>query len=166
MITAAKNKKTEKKTLAPKKIKKTSKKLESVSEKPVMENYIEAVGRRKNATCRVRIFPNNNEKSFLINGQELKKYFPEPEYKKVVLSPLKKTGVFDKFKIEVKVKGGGKKGQNEAIRLGIARALVKMEPNLKEILRTQGYLTRDPRMKERKKFGLKKARKAPQWSKR
>ncbi|HOK35402.1 MAG TPA: 30S ribosomal protein S9 [Candidatus Pacearchaeota archaeon] len=138
----------------------------NAAEKNSENNYIEAIGRRKSATSRVRIFPQNKEKIFLINGMKMQDYFPEFDRQKIVLAPLKKTNIVDKFKIEVKVEGGGKKAQSEAIRLGIARSLVKMDNNLSEILKSQGYLTRDPRMKERKKFGLKKARKAPQWSKR
>lgn len=159
-------KKTKKKTtVAKKKGKKEATQKSNIKETPKV-NYIEAVGRRKTATAQVRIFPNDNGKVFLINGIKMQNYFPEPERQKIVLAPLKKTNFVDKFKIEVKVKGGGKKAQSEATRLGIARVLFKIDANLREILRTQGYLTRDSRMKERKKFGLKKARKSPQWSKR
>jgi small subunit ribosomal protein S9 len=129
-------------------------------------NYIEAIGRRKTATCRVRIFPKSKEKTFLINKKEINYYFPESERQKIVLSPLQKTNLLDKFKIEVRAKGGGKKGQSEAIRLGLARVLLKVDSHLRQILKSQDYLTCNSRVKERKKFGLKKARKAPQWSKR
>ncbi len=162
------NKKTEvkKETVKPKKALQKEMPTKNAAEKNSENNYIEAIGRRKSATSRVRIFPQNKEKIFLINGMKMQDYFPEFDRQKIVLAPLKKTNIVDKFKIEVKVEGGGKKAQSEAIRLGIARSLVKMDNNLSEILKSQGYLTRDPRMKERKKFGLKKARKAPQWSKR
>jgi small subunit ribosomal protein S9 len=114
----------------------------------------------------VRIFPKVKDKSFLINKRNVKDYFPEVDRQKIVFSPLQKTNLIDKFQIEAKVKGGGKKAQTEAIRLGLAKALIKFDTHLREILKSQGYLTSDSRVKERKKFGLKKARKAPQWSKR
>lgn len=166
MAKTSTTKKTRKETTVAKKKEKKEITQKSINEKDPKTYYIGAIGRRKTATAQVRIFPNDKEKNFLINGIKLQNYFPEFERQKIVLAPLKKTNFIDKFKIEVRVKGGGKKAQGEAIRLGIARALVKMDANLREVLRTQGYLTRDPRIKERKKFGLKKARKAPQWSKR
>lgn len=135
--------------------------------KETKKEYIEEIGRRKTATARVRIFPKSKEKSqFLVNKREVITYFPEFELQKIIFLPLKKTDFFNKFKIETKVEGGGKRGQAEALQLGLARALIKIDKNLREILRSEGYLKRDPRMTERKKFGLKKARKAPQWSKR
>lgn len=136
-------------------------------EKETKKEYIEEIGRRKTATARVRIFPKSKEKSqFLVNKKEATLFFPEFELQKILFLPLKKTNFFNKFKIEAKVEGGGKRGQAEALQLGLARALIKIDKNLREILGSEGYLKRDPRMKERKKFGLKKARKAPQWSKR
>ena len=132
-------------------------------------HYIEAIGRRKKAIANIKIFSKTDEeKEFLVNKKNIKIYFPDFELRKIVLAPFKKTNSnFQKEKrMEAFVKGGGKKGQAEAIRLGISRALIKIDPDLKKILKTQGYLTCDSRIKERKKFGLKKARKAPQWSKR
>jgi len=130
--------------------------------------YIRAIGRRKTAVAEVRIFPKAEEKGFFVNKKEPNKYFPEFELQKIIFAPLKKTNLdlLKKGRIEALVRGGGKRGQAEALMLGIARALVKLYPETKKILKAQGYLTRDPRMKERKKFGLKKARRAPQWSKR
>lgn len=134
---------------------------------PLKEKYVEAIGRRKTATCRVRVFPNLDKKGeFIVNEKVLEHYFPDFKLQKIVFSPLKKTDFLNKFKIEAKVRGGGKRGQAEAIRLGLSKALIKIDKNLRESLRNAGYLTRDPRIKERKKFGLKKARKAPQWQKR
>jgi small subunit ribosomal protein S9 len=130
------------------------------------DKYIEAIGRRKTASARVRIFPKVKEKVFLVNKKELNLYFTDLELKSIILSPLEKTNSLDKFKIEILTRGGGKRGQAEAILLGLSRALVKMNEKLRGVLRAAGCLTRDPRMKERKKFGLKKARRAPQWQKR
>ncbi|MCZ2845878.1 MAG: 30S ribosomal protein S9, partial [Candidatus Bathyarchaeota archaeon] len=126
---------------------------------------MEAVGRRKTATARVRIFPSIKEKTFLVNKKEATLYFTDFELQKNIFSPLEKTGLLNKFKVEILVRGGGKRGQAEAVILGLSRSLVNMDSKLREILRSSGYLTRDPRMKERKKFGLKKARRAPQWQK-
>ncbi len=128
--------------------------------------YIEGVGRRKTAVARVRIYPNSKEKSLLINEKELQDYFPLLEQRQKVLAPLEKLSLEGKFKVSVKVKGGGLQAQAEAIRLGLSRALVKYKEEFKPILRQLGFLTRDPRMVERKKPGLKKARRAPQWQKR
>lgn len=130
------------------------------------QKYLEGVGRRKTAVARVRFYPSNREGGdFVINGVDYKKYFPLARYKQSAVSPLRllkeKGG-----QIEVKVKGGGVMAQAEAVKLGLARALVKFDPDLKKELRAFGYLTRDPRMVERKKYGLKKARRAPQWTKR
>jgi small subunit ribosomal protein S9 len=130
-------------------------------------NYIQAIGRRKSATCQLKLIKDSEEKNFLINGKDIKKYFPHFENQRIIFTPLQKTNFSThNFYIEVKIKGGGKKVQSEAIRLALARALVKMDPSLRKTLKARGYLTCDARTKERKKFGLKKARKAPQWSKR
>ena len=128
--------------------------------------YLEGVGRRKTAVARVRFYPSKGEGGdFVINGVDYRKYFPLARYKRSAAEPLRllkeKGG-----QIEVKVKGGGVMAQAEAVKLGLARALVKFDPDLKKELRAFGYLTRDPRMVERKKYGLKKARRAPQWTKR
>jgi len=127
--------------------------------------YIEGVGRRKTSTARVRIFP-KEKSSFIINDKDYREYFPIPELQKIVLFPLSLLEMEQKFKVSVKVKGGGVRGQAEAIRLGLARALVKMNSDLRKPLKKAGYLKRDARARERKKFGLKRARKAPQWQKR
>lgn len=126
--------------------------------------YIEAVGRRKESIARVRF--TNESPGLIINNKTLDQYFPLLTLQNKVLSPLKETNTENKFFISVHVKGGGMTGQAEAIRLGISRCLVKMDPNFKSILREKGFLTRDSRVVERKKYGLKKARRAPQWQKR
>ena len=127
--------------------------------------YYEAVGRRKRAVARVRLFT-KGEKGFSINSQKPSKYFPTKELKDIANGALSKMKVADKFSVSVHVKGGGMTGQAEAIRHGISRALVKFNPDFRKRLKRVGFLRRDPREKERRKFGLKKARKAPQWSKR
>lgn len=127
--------------------------------------YIEAVGRRKEATARVRLTKGAGR--FLVNSQKVENFFSDIFAAKSLLSaPLTLVKMEEKLDISAKVKGGGKKAQVEAIRLGIARALVKIDESLKPTLRKAGFLTRDPREKERKKYGLKRARRAPQWSKR
>lgn len=130
----------------------------------VSDRYTEAVGRRKMAIARVRIFEDNKQ-SFLINDRELDEYFPTNELQNIVKTVFS-AKIPDKFKITVVIRGGGISSQAEAIRLGIARALEKFKPELRKNLKKAGHLKRDPRVKERKKFGLKKARKAAQWSKR
>lgn len=129
------------------------------------KKYFEAVGRRKNATARVRLFT-QNKKGIEINGKPLQEYFKSSTLQKVVISPLEKLKCQDKFGFVVKVKGGGISGQAGAVRHAIARTLVSLNPYFKKRLKKFGYLTRDSRMRERKKFGLKRARRAPQWSKR
>ncbi len=123
-----------------------------------------AVGRRKSASARVRIDKGKGE--VIINGQELKVYFPYFEMQEIVMAPLKALGKEKDLDVSVKVNGGGKKGQAVAVQHGIARALVKWNEDFKKSLRAGAFLTRDSRVKERKKPGLKKARRAPQWSKR
>lgn len=135
--------------------------------KKAEKKYFEGIGRRKTATARVRIFPTKkNKNNFIINEKELSKYFPDFEFQQIVTSPLKITQKENAFSVTVKVKGGGLRAQSEAIRLGLARALLKFDLNLKKILKDAGYLTRDARVRERKKFGLKRARRARQWRKR
>ena len=134
-------------------------------QQPVEERrYYEGVGRRKRAVARVRLFPGSGD--FVVNGRSLQEYFTRQWHLLHLLEPLKVTNTEGRFDISVKVKGGGITGQAGAIRLGIARALVKYDPNLRPVLRKGGFLTRDPREKERKKYGLKRARKAPQYTKR
>lgn len=127
------------------------------------DKYIEAVGRRKTAIARVRIVP-ASKNSYTVNEKELESYFPLLEMQTIVKQPL--GAVEGKFKVTAQIKGGGSHAQAEAMRHGIARALVSDEEVLRKTLKKAGYLKRDPRAKERRKFGLKKARKAPQWSKR
>ncbi len=129
-----------------------------------MDKYIEAVGRRKTSTARVRITP-ASKTVYKINEKDLDTYFPTVELRKVVEEALKTSKLGD-FKVSVHTKGGGVHSQAEAVRHGIARALVKHDLLTKTPLKTAGLLKRDPRAKERRKFGLKKARKSPQWSKR
>ena len=128
------------------------------------ERYIEAVGRRKTSVARVRMTP-SAKNTFKINSRDLVSYFPTAELRKVVEEALGKVKAGN-FTITVVVKGGGVHSQAEAIRHGIARALVIYDESFKTKIKTAGFLKRDPRAKERRKFGLKKARKAPQWSKR
>jgi len=127
--------------------------------------YFEAVGRRKTSVARVRLFT-QGDKSILVNGKPCEHYFPGMELQGIIASSLDKMKALDKFRVEVKVNGGGVHSQAEAIRHGIARALVEFNPDFRKRLRKAGHLTRDPRMRERKKFGLKRARRAPQWQKR
>lgn len=127
--------------------------------------FFEAVGRRKTAIAQVRLFT-VGEKSIIINNKFLEKYFPQPFLQKIVLSPLETMKCVGKFGASIIVRGGGITSQAEAIRHGLARALTVLNPNFKKRLKRAGFLKRDPRMKERKKFGLKRARRAPQWQKR
>ena len=122
-------------------------------------------GRRKKAIARVRLIP-GGEGAIVINKRDITEYFPQDTMKLIVRQPLVLTNTLDKYDVFVNVCGGGYTGQAGAIRHGIARALIVAEPELRSALKKEGYLTRDPRAKERKKYGLKKARKAPQFSKR
>ena len=133
--------------------------------KTTKEKYIEAIGRRKTSTARVRI-TSSNKSSFVVNEMDAKEYFKTEEQRRLILDPIAKVKPGSKWEIEVRVSGGGTHSQAEAVRHGLARALVSSELELRGKLKTLGYLKRDPRAKERRKFGLKKARKAPQWSKR
>ena len=126
--------------------------------------YIEAIGRRKTSVARVRYFA-KSEGGIIINGKKLNEYFPTDELKAIVESPMKKAKI-EKYEITVRLSGGGIHSQAEALRHGISRALIESVSELRGELKPLGFLMRDPRMKERRKFGLKKARKAPQWSKR
>lgn len=133
--------------------------------KKKLAKYYKAVGRRKTAVARVRLFT-RGEKEFFINEKPYNIYFPILKLQQIVTASLKKMKALDKFRVLIKVKGGGIRAQAEAIRHGTARALVLFNPDFKKRLRKAGFLTRDPRMRERKKFGLKRARRAPQWQKR
>jgi small subunit ribosomal protein S9 len=127
-------------------------------------NVFYGTGRRKNAVARVRILPGKG--NIEVNKVPLDEYMPTDVAKIIVKQPLVVTGTEGKYDLIVKVIGGGFSGQAGAIRHGLSRALVKMNPEFKPTLKAAGFMTRDPRMKERKKPGLKKARKAPQFSKR
>lgn len=128
--------------------------------------YFEAVGRRKTAIARVRLYPEDKKFGFIVNGKVSQDYFGTDELAAVANAPLRKTKLTEEFGVTVKTEGGGPAGQADAVRLGVARALVKFDEELRLRLKKSGYLKRDPRAKERKKYGLKGARKAPQWSKR
>lgn len=131
----------------------------------VATRYIEAVGRRKTSTARVRITEATKE-STVVNDKDVPTYFPTLELQKIVSEAIEKSKVAGKFAVSVKVVGGGIHSQAEALRHGLSRAIVKFDLETRKRLKKLGFLKRDPRMKERRKFGLKKARKAPQWSKR
>jgi len=130
----------------------------------VASQYYYGTGRRKSSTARVRLFPGDG--AFVINGKPAPEYFVRAEDLAWASEPLNATGNLGKFAVSALVEGGGITGQAGAIRLGVARALVEANPELRTTLRQGGLLTRDPRAKERKKPGLKRARKAPQYTKR
>lgn len=123
-----------------------------------------AVGRRKSAAARVKM--DKGDGQFTINGKPLAEYFPYFELQEIALAPLKALAKTSDYNISVKVVGGGKRGQAVAVQQGLARSLVKWNEDFRKTLKDLGFLTRDARVKERKKPGLKRARRAPQWSKR
>ncbi len=123
-----------------------------------------ATGRRKEAVARVRVVPGSG--NFEVNGKPIEEYFPTRAHRMVVSSPLRLVGRDKDFDVIARIEGGGVAGQAGALRHGISRALLEIDPELRGILKKEGYLTRDSREKERRKYGLKKARKAPQYSKR
>jgi small subunit ribosomal protein S9 len=144
-------------------------KAEKIDKEIVLEKrqYISAVGKRKTAIARVRIYPcEKPSKSIIINDKKLEEYFVLSRSVEVVKSPFSAVGQDGKFDVTVKVFGGGISAQADAVRLGISRALVKFDETFRKALKDRKYLTRDPRVVERKKPGLKKARKSPQWAKR
>lgn len=146
---------------------KTTKKGKRGTRKRTSNKYIEAVGRRKEATAIVRLYEGQKGSlEFIVNNKKYNEYFPVLDQQKTVIKPLEVINKVDGFKISVLTRGGGLSGQADAVCHGLARALVKYNPDLKPVLKAEGLLTRDPRMVERKKYGLKKARRAPQWSKR
>ncbi len=170
-------------TKKPKVTKKPVKEVVKKVEKPAVavkpEKYFEAIGRRKTAIARVRIFAKKGASfsdesgnlkmepgDFIINGKPINNYFPSFELKQIVGVALEKMNCLGKFSVSVIVKGGGFHSQAEAVRHGISRALVIFNQDFRRRLKKAGFLTRDPRMRERKKFGLKRARRAPQWQKR
>jgi small subunit ribosomal protein S9 len=127
--------------------------------------YYQAVGRRKTSTCIVRLYL-KKDGEIIVNEKKLEEYFPTFDLQKTVKEPLEDLSMISKFSVSAKVKGGGTKSQAEAVRHGIARAIVLFDETLRKQVKSTGYLTRDPRMRERKKPGLKRARRAPQWRKR
>lgn len=127
--------------------------------------YFYGLGRRKTAIAKVRVFPKGSGK-FTVNDRDAKNYFPAEMWQDRIHQALDRAGLKDVADVSVRVLGGGIRAQADAVSLGIARALVKMDAELRATLKPEGLLSRDARVKERKKFGLKKARKAPQWSKR
>ena len=129
-----------------------------------MDNYKWGTGRRKNAVARVRLCPGSGE--FKINGRTVEEYFPRLVWQSQALRSLKTAGVEGKVDVFVNASGGGLTGQAGAVRMGIARALIELNPDLRPALKKEGLLTRDPRMVERKKFGQKGARGKRQFSKR
>ena len=129
------------------------------------DRYMESTGKRKRAIARVRVFT-KGKKEILINGKPCKDYFYTLELEQTATDSLRKMKSLDKFRVLAIVRGGGISAQAEAVRHGIAKILVDFNPDFRKRLRKAGFLTRDPRKRERKKFGLKRARRAPQWAKR
>ncbi len=126
--------------------------------------YYYGTGRRKSATARVRIIPGKGDT--IVNEKKPEEYFDSKFLIELISSPLKLVGLEKKFDVSILVKGGGKKAQAEAVRLGLSRAIISHKPDLKTTLKKSGFLTQDSREKERMKPGLKRARRAPQWKKR
>jgi small subunit ribosomal protein S9 len=129
-----------------------------------MSKPIQTTGRRKRAVARVRVRPGTGKMT--ANGRELEDYFPNDTHRMILTEPLRLTSNDETFDIDATIHGGGASGQAGAMRMGIARALLEVDPELRSVLKREGFLTRDSRKKESKKAGLKKARKAPQYSKR
>lgn len=147
--------------------KKTIKKGEKQEAQEVDLKYFYAIGRRKTSVARVKLFSvESGQNSVLVNDKKISEYFPLTRLVDEAMAPLGMAGEGEKFKVLVKVSGGGTNAQTDAVKLGIARSLVLFDETLKKSLKSKGYLTRDSREVERKKPGLKKARRAPQWAKR
>ena len=125
---------------------------------------VQATGRRKSSVARVRLYPGTGEVS--LNGRSLDEYFPHAALRQRVMEPLRAVEVDGQYDVVAQLQGGGTTGQSDALRLGIARALVEVDPELRPTLKKGGMLTRDARRVERKKYGLRKARRAPQFTKR
>ncbi|HEY8525970.1 MAG TPA: 30S ribosomal protein S9 [Acidimicrobiales bacterium] len=125
---------------------------------------VQSTGRRKEAVARVRLRPGQG--TITVNDRDVATYFPSKAHQMILSEPLRITNTHETYDVEATIKGGGISGQAGALRLGIARALVEVDPELRPTLKRAGFLTRDQREKESKKYGLKKARKAPQYSKR
>jgi len=160
-------------TAQPKEGQGTEKTLE-IKTKPGIEKYYESIGRRKESTARVRVYTkkstdvqvSDEEALITVNDKPYKEYFKTNRLQNMVEAPLRKLKSLNRFKATVKVSGGGISGQADAVKHGLARGLVLFDINFAKKMRKAGYLTRDAREKERRKYGLKKARKAPQWAKR
>jgi len=144
---------------------KNSTKTEAVEPMKLKGKYIGAIGRRKTATAQVRLYQGGNG-SVMVNGMKSNLYFKEEELFSIINQPMKLTGLAKDFNLTIIVSGGGRKSQAEAVRHGLTRALLEFNPELRPSLKAKGWLERDARKKERKKPGLKKARRAPQWAKR
>jgi small subunit ribosomal protein S9 len=131
------------------------------------KRYYEGIGRRKRSSARVRIYPSSEATGeFTVNGKDVKEYFPRFGDYIILTGPLNDTEMMGKVDVSVHINGGGITGQTSAVRLGLARALVKYDEDMRGVLRSNGHMTRDGRIKERKKPGLKRARKAPTYTKR
>jgi len=164
MVTKTTKKKAAPKAKAPK-IEKEEVKVKK--ETSFAGEYFYAVGKRKTAVAQVRIYPEGKgDGKNLVNGKVWEEYFPLKRLAEAAISPLTVSGQEGKFSVSVKVNGGGVNAQAEAVRLGVSRALVVFQEDLKKALRAHGFLTRDARKVERKKPGKKKARRSPQWAKR
>ncbi|MEK7067152.1 MAG: 30S ribosomal protein S9 [Patescibacteria group bacterium] len=150
--------------VAKKKEAKEAKETKEIKPAAKPDKYYQSVGRRKTAIARVRLYTKGT--GYLVNSKELNDYFPLPNLQRIVELPLKKMKSSDRFRVEAIVSGGGSHAQAEAIGHAVARALVIFNVDFRKRLKRASLLTRDPRMKERRKYGLKKARKAPRWSKR
>ncbi|TSC53691.1 MAG: small subunit ribosomal protein S9 [Parcubacteria group bacterium LiPW_39] len=139
-------------------------------EEKKIKRYLEATGRRKSAIARVRLLTikpfEGDEGKITINDKFYKQYFPATELQQIVEAALRRLKSLNRFEVVARVRGGGSRAQAEAVRHGLARTLVKFNTDFRKKLKKAGYLKRDPRVKERRKYGLKKARRAPQWAKR
>jgi small subunit ribosomal protein S9 len=136
----------------------------AATRRPIVTGHANGLGRRKEAVARVRIVPGTGE--WKINGRSLDSYFPNKVHQQIVAEPFVTLSAEGNFDVIARIVGGGVSGQAGALRLGVARALILVDPENRPALKKAGFLTRDPRVTERKKYGLKKARKAPQYSKR
>lgn len=166
-IAKAKNVTAPKKSITKKEVEQTVAvaKEEKVEFEEKTQRYFEATGRRKTAVAVARLFT-QGDKGFSVNDKPYDKYFATKDLQSKLLAPLQIMNCVDRFNISIKVRGGGLSAQAEATRHGISRALVLFNATFRKRLKKAGFLTRDSRMRERKKFGLKRARRAPQWSKR
>lgn len=156
---------TAKKTTAKKTVKAEAKKPTKKTESISGGTYVYGLGRRKSSIARVRVIKNGSG-MIRVNGKPMEDYFTTYELRTIVAAPLKICGQETAVDVDAHSDGGGIRGQAEAVRLGLSRALTALNPTYRTTLKKMGFLTRDPRVKERKKPGLKKARRAPQWSKR